>query len=333
MSPARRTHQHGVAAALMSAIFLGTAPVFGKQAYALGMAPIALAAWRTLLAAAGLWLIYGLAKKGRTFIYIYPAGLIGCFAVGAVNGIGSILYYTGLQRVDAGIGQMVYSLYPIFLVVFLRLDGHRFSGLTLFRMILAIIAVILLSHAGDGPTDFVGLGLMLGAGMLYALHLTIGQRVSYEMPAQTLTLYSLTSMATVVGAAYMLTLIVSASVPAAALQEFAQDASPAVTVAWGPTVGLAFVTLMSRLGMFLGVKRLGSLQTALIGITEILVTLLLATTLLGETLNPRQWVGAFLLMGSLLLIRHEPVLGLSLRRKVKTAETAAISPSVVTGSK
>ena len=315
MSPGRRAQRRGIAAALLSAVFLGSAPIFGKQAYAVGMSPIALAAWRTLLAAAGLWLVYALI--GRKYFYIYPVGLIGCVAAGAINGFGSLLYYTGLQRVDAGVGQLVYSLYPIFLVMLLRLDGHRFSNLTLVRVILAILAVGLLMQTGSDPVDLTGLGLMLGAGLAYALHLSIGQRVSYEMPAQTLTLYTLTSMAVVVSAAHVIA-----------------GWTPVPDAAWQSTIGLALVTVCSRLAMFLGVKRLGSLQTALIGITEILVTLLLALTLLNEALSVRQWIGAVILISSLLLIGREPTPGGSLRRRSRARE-AVTSPSstIATGSK
>jgi drug/metabolite transporter (DMT)-like permease len=304
MTPGRRAQQRGIAAALLSAVFLGSAPIFGKQAYAADMAPIALAAWRTLLASAGLWLVYALI--GRRYMYIYPAGLIGCAAIGGVNGIGSLLYYGGLERVDAGVGQMVYSLYPLFLVILLRLDGHSFSRLTLVRVTLAIVAVVLLTQKQDGPVDLVGFGLMLGAGLLYALHLAISQRVSYEMPAQTLTLYSLTAMAAVVCGANVLA-----------------GWGPVPAPAWQPTLSLALVTVSSRLAMFLGVKRLGSLQTALIGITEILVTLLLALSLLGETLSPRQWIGAGILLVSLMLIGREPTLGGALRHKAQSAEVVA----------
>jgi drug/metabolite transporter (DMT)-like permease len=151
--------------------------------------------------------------------------------------------------------------------------------------------------------------MMLGAGLAYALHLAIGQRVSYEMPAQTLTLYSLTAMAIVVCVANLLA--GWGAVPSAA---------------WDPTLGLALVTVCSRLGMFLGVKRLGSLQTALIGVTEILVTLLLALSLLGETLSSRQWIGAAVLIVSLLLIGREPTLGLPLRRRRKPKQAVASAP-------
>jgi len=308
MTPGRRARQRGVAAALVSAMLLGSAPIFGKQAYLGGMTPIGLAAWRIVIAAASLWLVY--AFIGRRYMYIYPAGLIGCAAVGAINGVGSILYYVGLERVDAGVGQMVYSLYPFFLVILLRLDGQRFSSLTLFRIILAIIAVAFLTQTGNGAVDLTGLILMLGAGLAYALHLAVGQRVSYEMPAQTLTLYALTAMAVVVGLANVF--VGWEPIPAAALE---------------PTLGLALVTVSSRLAMFLGVKRLGSMQTALIGITEIFVTLLLALSLLNESLSSRQWLGAALLIVSLLLIGRERMLGGSFRRKPAASRSSSMAAS------
>lgn len=307
MSRTSRAHQRGIAAALLSAVLLGTAPIFGKQAYAGGITPIGLAAWRTLLAAAALWFVYLII--GRKYIYIYPVGLFGCFAVGATNGIGSLFYYFGLQRVDAGVGQMVYSLYPFFLVILLRLDGHRFSALTLVRIIMAIIGVVLLSQQGDGPVDLLGLFAMLIAGLGYALHLVIGQRVSYEMPAQTLTLYALSSMAFVVCLVYLV-----------------MGWAPIPDAAWQATSGLALITVGSRLGMFLGVKRLGSMQTALIGITEILVTLLLATSLLNEALDARQWLGALILILSLLMIGREQSLGTVTRSKPGETATSPTTP-------
>ncbi len=59
----------------------------------------------------------------------------------------------------------------------------------------------------------------------------------------------------------------------------------------------------------MGLKHLGSVQTALIGLSELLVTVLSALLLLGEKLSPTQWVGAALLAGSILLVVREQGLG------------------------
>jgi drug/metabolite transporter (DMT)-like permease len=82
-----------------------------------------------------------------------------------------------------------------------------------------------------------------------------------------------------------------------------------------PMAALATITVLSRLLMFMGVKQLGSIQTALLGVTEILVAVFLAIVTLGEQLVLRQWIGALILVASLLLMLFEPGMGLSLQRR------------------
>ena len=215
------------------------------------------------------------------------------------------MYYNGLTRIDAGVGQMLYSLYPLFVVILRRLDGQRVSNWTKVRLALALIAVMFLVRTGTDQVDLIGAGLMVSAGFMYAWHLAVSQRVLYEMPAPTVALYVLTSMAVVVIAAFLIH--GSAAVPPGGLP---------------PMLGLAAITVFSRLLMFLGVKRLGSIQTALLGVTEILVSVCLAIITLGEQLVVRQWIGAMILMTSLILIIFEPGMGKSIfKRKPREQPT------------
>ena len=308
----QKAKSSGIRAALLSALALGTAPILGKVAYTAGMNPYSLTAVRTLLAAAALWLFFLSTRKNRKFIYIYPAGVLISAAAGTLNGLSSLLYYNGLTRIDAGVGQMLYSLYPLFVVIIRRLDGQLISNWTKARLVMALTAVVLIVAPKGGEVDLAGAALMLGAGMMYAAHLAVSQRVLYEMPAPTVALYVLTSMTIVVLVAYVLN--GASAIPASGLP---------------PTIMLASITVASRLLMFLGVKKLGSIQTALLGVTEILVTLVLSIFILNEQLMARQWIGAAILIASLLLIIFEPGMGVSFSfRKKKPAEPAdpKISP-------
>jgi drug/metabolite transporter (DMT)-like permease len=300
MSFAHQQKRNGIRAALVSALILGSTPILGKLAYAAGMNPYSLTAVRTSLAAGVLWLFYLSTKRNRKFIYIYPAGLLISFTAGALNGASSLLYYNGLTLIDAGVGQMLYSLYPLFVVIIRRLDGQRVSHWTKVRLIMALTAVVLLANPGGGAVNLAGMALMLGAGFMYAMHLAVSQRVLYEMPAPTVALYVLTGMTIVVVSAYVVN--GPSAVPASGL---------------APTFTLAGITIFSRLLMFLGVKQLGSVQTALLGVTEILVAVILSIALLGEQLVLRQWIGAAILLSSLSLIIFEPGIGLTLPRRKK----------------
>ncbi len=119
----------------------------------------------------------------RPFFYIYPVGLVGCLLAGFINGMGSILFYTGLSRIDASIGQLIYSFYPLFLALWLLLDRQPIHLVTALRLALALPGVFLLVSSGEKPVDLWGALMMAGAAILYALHLLINQRILFEVPA------------------------------------------------------------------------------------------------------------------------------------------------------
>ena len=277
----------GVLAAFSSAIFLGFAPVFGKLAITQGFSPFAVVALRTGFAAGILLLVMLLFY--RRFLYIFPVGLIGCVLAGAINGLGSLFYYLALQRLDASLGQLLYSLYPFFVALWLILDHQPPSRLTIFRISLATIAVLLLTNVPDHPMDLTGVVMMIASAVLYAMHLPINQRVLYEVPAPTVALYTLLSMSAVVIPAYLI---------------FDRSLPPA-NAPWLPVVGLTFVTIFSRVALFLGVKKIGGMQTALLGLAELLIAIVFSNLLLGESLSLTQWLGVAGLGTSLFLVRYE----------------------------
>lgn len=292
MKAARRKttpRMRGISAALASAIFLGMSPVFGKLAISNGLSPLAVVAMRTTGAAILLFLAVLIFK--RSYLYIYPAGLLGCLLAGGINGLGSILFYTSLGRINASLGQIIYSLYPLFVALWLWLDHERPSKITSIRLLLVLPALYLL--IGPQKIDYIGVLLMLGSAALYALHLPINQRVLFDMPAPTVTLYTLFAMSVVVVVAFGISTLIGAP--------FTFPSQPA----WAAVIGLTVVTFLSRLTLFTGVKHLGGLQTALLGLGELLIAIILSHLWLGERLTILQWMGVGLLVASLWLVLLE----------------------------
>lgn len=265
-------------------MFLGLAPIFGKQAFLMGFTPLAVVALRTGMAV--LMLVILMALFQRSFFYIYPVGLFGCLLAGLVNGLGSIFYYNALSRIDASIGQLIYSFYPIFLALWLFSDRQPIHRITIFRLLLAVPGVILLISSGNRPVDLTGAWMMAMAAVMYALHLLINQRILFDVPAPTVTLYTLIAMAATVIIAFLLF----------------DRSLPSLSFNFWPVGCLAAITFFSRITLFMGVKHLGSMQTALLGLGELLVTVITAAVFLGETLNHTQWMGAGLLAISLILV-------------------------------
>lgn len=277
----------GLRAAFSSSLFLGLAPVFGKLAIRLGLPPLFVVATRTILAALLIFLFLLIWK--RQFLFIYPAGLLGCILAGWLNGTGSLLYYSALGRLDASFGQVIYSIYPLFVVIWLWLDFQRPSQLTFIRLLMIIPALILLIAGNHHDVDIVGVFLMLGASALYALHLPVNQRVLYDMPAPTVTMYTLAAMSATVMPAFF----------------FVSFKAAPETQSWLALLGVTLVTFFARLTLFLGVKHLGGLQTALLGLGELLVTLFFSRVILNEYLNIYQWLGVIIIIISQALVLFE----------------------------
>lgn len=283
-----REHILGVGAALLSTVFLGWAPIFGKLAYSTGLTPYTVVAIRTLLAAALMWLFYLI--FWRRYIRVTRYELAGCVAVGLVNGIGSLFFYAALARIDASLVSLINTMYPLWVVVFLAASGQPISRFTAVSLILAGCGVALLTQARGTMTDALGIMLMLVSSATYGWHLVLGQWVVVDTAPNSVALYVLTTMAIVVGVARL-----AQSTPL----------EPITASGWSAVVGLGVVTALSRLFMFAGLGRLGGIQTALLGLSELFVTLLMAFVLLGERLTALQWLGGGSLILAGLLVRRD----------------------------
>jgi drug/metabolite transporter (DMT)-like permease len=299
-SPSRQTR--GVLIALSSAVVMGWAPIFGKMAYRAGVDPFTLVALRTALAAGMLWVFY--LAFWRAHIRIDGRNLVGCLAIGAVNGIGSVFYYSGLQKLDASLVSLLHTLYPIWVFVFLSASGHAISRLAVARLGLALAGLYFITSAGPRQPNSLGVMLMLASAAAYGWHLVLGQWVLADISSRTVALYMLTAMAAVV-----------VVVPNAAVRAAGGAAMDAATLSaispagWEAIAGLAVTTALSRLLMFAGLSRLGGAQTALLGISELVTSLLVAFVVLGERLTPAQWVGAAIIVSSAVLVSREKATG------------------------
>jgi len=283
-----RQWREGVFWALLSPVFLGAIPIFAKLAYATGADVLTVVAFRTIFAAVVLWTAVLL--FARRYIYSSAPGILSSLLAGSINGVGSLFYYASLSRIDASVGQLINISYLIFVTILLRLIGHSISRLTLLRTGLAIYAIYLLTAGGLNLPDWLGSCMMLIAAFTYACQLVLSQRIMYDIPAPTMTLYAITAMAGVVTLAWLL---------------FPVSLTAVSSAGWEAIFFMGLVTAASRLTLFLGVKKLGSLQTALLGVLEVIVSIALAILFLGEHLTAEQWLGALVLLISVLLVRYE----------------------------
>jgi drug/metabolite transporter (DMT)-like permease len=185
---------------------------------------------------------------------------------------------------------LINMTYPLWVVIFLAASGQSLSRFTAVSLLLAGCGVVLLARSPGAAADALGIMLALVSAAAYGWHLVLAQWVVVDTPPRSVALYVLTTMAVVVGVARMVQ-------PA--------PLAPITVAGWQAVVGLALVTALSRLFMFVGLGRLGGIQTALLGLTELFVTLMVAFLLLGERLTVLQWLGGVLLVLTGLLARRD----------------------------
>lgn len=285
---ARRRWRRGLFWAILSPVFLGISPVLAKVAYAAGVGVSTVVAFRTIFAALILWGAVLIFK--REYVHSSTPAVLSSLLAGAINGVGSLFFYSSLTRIDASLGQLVNITYLIYVTALLRLFGQAISWLTLFRTGLAILGIYILTQGALGTPDWLGVGMMATAALMYAIQLVLSQRILYDIPAPSMALYAMTAMAGVVTIAWLVA---------------PTDLGQVSFAGWRAIFLMGLTTGLSRLTLFLGVKHLGSIQTALLGMLEVVVSIALAYVLLGERLTWIQGVGAVVLIASILLVRFE----------------------------
>lgn len=286
-------NKSGQIAVILSPVFLGLSPIFGKIALSSGTDPLTVAALRNVLVALVLWGFYRL--FWRPYIYIYPAGLLACVAIGVTNGIGSIFYYSGLDLLDASVAQLLNGSYLIFVLLLTRIGGTRFGIKTLSRVFVALLGLLFITGGITGSSTWLGVGLMTGNAILFAGTVVMSQRILYEMPARTLTLYVMTAMASVVVLFRVVYGVFAPSTP-----HFSTESAFAMGA-------MTLTMALSRLFLFSGVKSVGGLKTALIATAESAVAVSMAFLVLDESLRTVQWVGVAALTLSLFMPTDELV--------------------------
>src|SRR5215831_6706537 len=168
----------GPALCVVSAVFFGAMPIFGKLAYAAGVSPTALLLVRFSLAAAVLAIILLVRPDLRRMqadseVTSQPGHaawsrvgvLVTAFGLGAVGYAAQAgLYFSALQRIDASLLSLILYTYPVLVTVAAVVLGRE--RLTAWRGVALVSACagILLVLAGRGGVSFDLVGASLAFG-------------------------------------------------------------------------------------------------------------------------------------------------------------------------
>jgi len=269
----------GLALILVSTCAYGTMPILAKVAMSRGVQTGALLAWRFALTTVLFALLTR--RPGPPFRERLVLWAIGAIFIG-----NALAYFTALETVPATTVSLLLYTYPVIVTLLSAVFG--LEALTLRGVVAAVLAFGGCALTAGGVVA-AGRGVLyaLASAFIYAVYIVLCSRFIHGIPPDVASLH-LAQVATL----------------GIGLWAWFHGglAMPSSVVAWLSVAAIAVLcTVVAMYAFLAGLYRVGPGRAAVVSSLEVLVTLALAYAFLGERLGPRQWAGAVLILGGVVL--------------------------------
>jgi drug/metabolite transporter (DMT)-like permease len=288
--PSPTRERLGIALVFASAVGFGTLGIFGIYAQRAGLSIPTVLAFRFLLAAAIVWVL--LAAQGRLVVLrgrtLAIALGLGAFGYATQSG----LYFLGLEFMTAGLVAIVLYTYPAFVVILAVLTiDERLTRTLVLALVLSLGGVVLVTGANPAGASLIGVGIVLGAALAYAVYITVSRALLVTLDPLVLTAYVLPA------AGITFVLIGSAT---------GDLAIPTTPSAWTVLVCIAvFATALPVVTFFAGITYVGASRAGIISTVEPPVTVVLGAALFAEPVTTATVVGGALILLGVILLERE----------------------------
>jgi drug/metabolite transporter, DME family len=262
-----------------------------------GYRPQSISFWRFVLGAASLLLVFGRAMPWRRLLR-EGAPLVGA---GAVMASYVLLWFIGIAHIGAAIPTLIaLCLPPVFVTAWALARGRQRASVGLVAILAASLAGTVLLIVGGGSEggarpgattdDWIrGVAASVGSALLYAGFTLASPGISRQWGAGTATTALTLSATAVMGLSGLIWPL-----------QLPHEATPE---AWLLYLGMVTAAL-ALLAFSWGAAKLSPTALTVATLVEPLTAVLLAAALLGERLQPAQWLGAVLLMGGIWGMRN-----------------------------
>ena len=277
---------YGAAFVALSAAAFGAMAIFGRYAYAGGADVLGLLTLRFVIGGA----VLGWTAHRRGVVWPKGRALAAIAAMGALGYVGqSLCYFIALQHAQASLVALLLYLFPAFVTVLAAWWLHeKLTPVKCAALVLCLAGTALMVGGGHGEP--LGIALGLGAAVIYSIYIVVGARVTRGIDPNATTSIVCLAAAVVFGTLSLVRTV--AGVP---------PHWPATAGGWAAVVAIALIsTVSAMLAFFAGLARLGAARTSMLSTLEPVVTVTLASLLLGESLSVVQWVGGASVLGAVL---------------------------------
>ena len=274
----------GVLALLVIATTFGSNHIAARVAFDHGTSVTAAVAIRSGFTA--LFLL-GLMRFSGVSMALPRSTLIRALAIGLLIAVQSFCLYSAVALIPVALALLAFNMFPILLAFFSWMSGGEPPRRTaLFAMPIAVVGLALALDVFGKPVDPAGIAWALGAAASFALALLLTTRWLKDVDGRLRTFLTMGVTAVVVLVAGL------------ASEAFTFPQAPA---GW---VGLALLTVLygaAITSLFIVLPLLGPANYAVVLNFEPIAVLFLAWAILGQAVAPLQIVGAFLVIGAIML--------------------------------
>ena len=219
------------------------------------------------------------------------AGLIGYY-------LSSWLDFAGLMYISASLERIILFLYPTLTVIATSFIYKKpLNAYSIFAIALSYggTVIVMLQEQSNVPHEgnfWLGVSLVFASAISFAAYLLLTPRLIHKFGS-----WNFSGLALSIACIGMLTHYCIATPNPIGLLA----ALPSSVIWYGIALGL-LVTVLPTILVAQSIARLGAAQTAMIASIGPILTIILATLLLGETLNTIQWFGCALNIIGVLMI-------------------------------
>lgn len=271
----------GVLLVLISAISMGTLPIFSLYAYQ-GNASVHTVLFLRFSIAAIILFLYSAITIEKTVItrsYLLSLFIIG----GVIYTLQSNLYLTSFKYIPASLASLFFYSYPIFVsILSVFIDKEKPGSKMAAAIILSLLGLTLVLGTSIHSINLLGAFLALGTGAVYSVYIIMSkhalQNASPALTSAFVTFFAASSLL-IIGL-YKGTL------------GFTFTSST-----WWAILGTSlFATVIGILALYKGIELLGSTRASILSMVEPLATIAFATLLFHEHLSLIQLAGGILVL-------------------------------------
>ncbi|MCY4147545.1 MAG: DMT family transporter [Chloroflexi bacterium] len=256
--------------------------------------PMDIAFWRFLLAAPLMWTLVLVSRRSAPRKPTSDAPIRQPLLIGMLLSAAALLAFFGLERLPGSTYIVLFYSYPAMVALLSRLLGEAIGARAWLALGLALIGLALTvpDFQAAGGVGRLGVALALANAAVVAVYYLLSRRALAGVVD-----ISGASAWMMLGTLFVLALLI----PLRGLQ------MPPNALTGLMLLGIATLcTVLPVFGINLAIQRIGAAQASLISTVEPPLSMLVSMFVLGELILALQWVGAALIIGSVVVLQLRP---------------------------